>query len=211
MQGPRVAFYFRVSTKEQTFENQRLQLQNLAKVEGWQNVEIFHDVCTGSKGREQRRSFDRMLKLAEAREFDIVAAWSIDRMGRETKDLLNLCASAKDHGYTLYFQKDRVDTSTASGELFFTIVAAIAKFERERLRERTIAGMERARKQGKVPGQPKVETKNPEVLEQVRALRAQGKGIHKIAFATGLGRSTICRLIDEYHLDRLNALDNMAS
>lgn len=211
MDTKRVAFYFRVSTKEQTYENQRLELEKLAATEGWKDIEIFFDVCTGAYGRDVRRGFDKMLTLAEQGAFDIVAGWAVDRMGRETRDLLDLCASAKKHGFTLFFHKDRIDTATPVGEMFFTIVAAFAKFERERLRERTIAGMERARKQGKVIGCPKVEVKHPEMLDAVRELRAKGNSIHKIAHATGLGRGTICRLIDEYQLDRLTVLERATS
>lgn len=197
--NPRVAFYLRVSTREQTYENQLLQLQKLSELEGWENPEIFCDIFTGASSRENRKGFDTLLQAAEKKRFDIIASWSIDRMGRETKDLLELANLAQQKGFNLFFHKDRVDTATASGELFFTIAAGMAKFERRRLQERVIAGIQRAKatgtKSGKPIGRPS-QYNNEELTQLVHQLRAEGKGIKKIARLTGCAIGTVYKILE---------------
>lgn len=197
LSNPRVAFYMRVSKDEQAIENQTIELQKLADLEGWQDVTIFVDEgISGSVGREGRPGFDDLLHRASRGHFDIVAAWSLDRLGREPKDVFELTAlaSKRDKGFTIYLHKDRIDTGTAAGELFFTIMAGMAKFERRRLQERVIAGLERARAQGKTLGRPVVAT-DPELVERVMALHAQGKGKKKIAKEAGCAVGTVIKII----------------
>lgn len=191
----RVAFYLRVSTDGQTIENQQKELALLAELEGWQNVEIFQDEgISGSIGREGRPGFNELLYRAERRHFDVVAAWSLDRLGREPKDVFELTALASKKGFTIYLHKDRIDTSTAAGELFFTIMAGMAKFERRRMQERIKAGLERAKEQGKILGRPiKAGT---EIQDRIRELRADGLTVRAIAAEIGVGVGTVARTLD---------------
>jgi DNA invertase Pin-like site-specific DNA recombinase len=190
----RVAFYLRVSTDGQTIENQQRELELLAELEGWQNVEIFQDEgISGSLGREARPGFNELLYRAERRHFDVVAAWSLDRLGREPKDVFELTALASKKGFTIYLHKDRIDTSTAAGELFFTIMAGMAKFERRRLQERIKAGLERAKAQGKTLGRPV--TVAADTQQRIRELKESGKTVRAIASELGVGVGTVARAI----------------
>src|SRR5262245_30195516 len=86
----RVALYVRVSTDGQTTENQRRELANVAERHGWQIVEVFADEgVSGGKSRNDRPSFDALCKCVTRREFDLVAAWSVDRLGRSLQDLIS--------------------------------------------------------------------------------------------------------------------------
>jgi len=198
MKSKRVAFYVRVSTNEQTIENQLKELELLAELEGWNmdNVTIFQDEgFSGSMGREGRPGFDDLLYRASRGHFDIVAAWSLDRLGREPKDVFELTAMASKKGFIIYLHKDRIDTGTASGELFFTIMAGMAKFEKRRLQERVRAGLERARAAGKVLGRP-VKVEN-DTKAQIRALKAEGKTVRQIAAEVGIGVGSVARALQE--------------
>lgn len=193
----RVAFYVRVSKDDQTVDNQLKELRLLAELEGWDmaNVAIFQDDgISGSVGRDGRPGFNELLYRAGRGHFDIVAAWTIDRLGREPKDLFELTALATKRGFSIFLHKDRIDTDTASGELFFTVMAGLAKFERRRLQERVNAGLDRARAEGKVFGRPKI----PD--ERVRAIlraRQEGQGIRKIAASLKTGVGTVLRVLEE--------------
>jgi DNA invertase Pin-like site-specific DNA recombinase len=190
----RVAFYLRVSTDGQTIENQLKELNLLAELEEWQNVEIFSDEgLSGSLGREARPGFNELLHRAERRHFDVVAAWSLDRLGREPKDVFELTALASKKGFTIYLHKDRIDTSTAAGELFFTVMAGMAKFERRRLQERIKAGLERARDKGTRLGRPV--TVQEDTKERILELKAQGKTTREIASEVGVGLGSVARAV----------------
>jgi DNA invertase Pin-like site-specific DNA recombinase len=149
-------------------------------------------VC-GSLGRHERPGFNELLYRAERGHFDIVAAWSLDRLGREPKDVFELTAMASKRGFTIYLHKDRIDTSTAAGELFFTIMAGMAKFERRRLQERVRAGLERAKAQGKVLGRPV--TVDETVKGRIRELKTAGKTVRQIASELRVGVGTVARAI----------------
>lgn len=192
----RVAFYLRVSTDGQTTENQQKELNHLASLEGWENVEVFQDEgLSGSLGRDSRPGFNELLHRASRGHFDIVAAWSLDRLGREPKDVFELTAIAEKKGFTIYLHKDRIDTGTASGELFFTIMAGMAKFERRRLQERIKAGLERAKAQGKILGRPvKVVS---DTKQRIRELKAEGKTVREIAAEVGVGIGTVARALKD--------------
>lgn len=85
----RVAFYLRVSTRRQTVENQRLELERVAAKAGWSVIEVYQDEgISGAKDRDQRPAFDRLLKGANRRSFDVIAAWSVDRLGRSLQHLV---------------------------------------------------------------------------------------------------------------------------
>jgi DNA invertase Pin-like site-specific DNA recombinase len=196
---PRVAFYSRVSTKEQTTENQKQQLERICLTEEWDisKIECFEDTASGSKSRDERPGFDVLLKNASDGDYDIIAAWSIDRMGRKLQDLLELSTLAEKQGFTLYFYKDRVDTRTASGKFFFTIIGAVAEFERERIRERIHAGLDRAKAQGKAIGRPKRD--NPELIEAVISLRQNNMAINKIAKQAGCSVGKVLSILNSHN------------
>jgi DNA invertase Pin-like site-specific DNA recombinase len=173
------ALYVRVSTDGQTVENQTRELGQIAQRRGWQVVQTYSDVgISGSKGRDKRPGLDRMLKDANRRGFDLIMAWSIDRLGRSLIDLLHTVQSLEACGIDLYLDQQNIDTTTPTGKLMFQITGAFAEFERAMIRERVKLGLKRAVAQGKHLGRPSIsielERKAPRELRK-------GSGILKVA------------------------------
>ncbi len=191
----RAALYLRVSTGEQTTENQRRELLAAAERSGWQIVDIYEDAgISGAKGRDKRPEFDRLLKGAVRREFDVIMAWSVDRLGRSLRHLVEFLGEIHAKGVDLYCHQQGVDTTTPAGKAMFQMCGAFAEFERAMIQERVKAGLARARAQGKILGRPKV----AEAVEQsVRRLREAGVGKRKISKKLGIGVSTVMRVLNE--------------
>lgn len=191
----RVALYARVSTDAQTTENQLVELRAVAERNGWEVVAEYVDKgISGSKGRDGRPQFDRLLKAAARREFDMIASWSVDRLGRSLQHLVSFLGDIQAKGVGLYLHQQALDTSTPSGKALFQMCGVFAEFERAMIQERVKAGLQRAVKDGKTLGRPQVSRK---VTDEVLALRAQGLGMLKIAKAAGCGVSTVQRIINE--------------
>ena len=194
--GKRVALYLRVSTDDQTVENQRQELAAVAERRGWQVVEVYDDAgISGAKGRDKRPGLDRMLKDASRRKFDIVAAWAIDRLGRSLIDLLTTIESLHSCGVDLYLDQQNIDTTTPMGRLVFQVTGAFAEFEREMIRQRINAGIARAKAAGKRFGRPKTESATEESIR--RDLEAGEIGMLKIAEKHGVGSGTVQRIAKE--------------
>ena len=155
----RVALYARVSTKDkgQDHENQLIQLRAFAKSQHWSIVHEYVDRASGK--RSDREQFGKMFGAASRREFDVLAFWSLDRLSREgTVETLNHLQRLTGYGVDYRsFTEQYLDSTGIFKEAVIGILAAVAKQERVRLSERTIAGLERARSQGRVGGRPKVE------------------------------------------------------
>ncbi|MGQ0800056.1 MAG: recombinase family protein [Pseudomarimonas sp.] len=189
----RVALYLRVSTGGQTTEHQRRELEQVGAQAGWQIVGVYEDAgISGSKGRDKRPEFDRLLKDATRRKFDMVAAWSVDRLGRSLTDLIAFLQELKGTGVDLFLLRQALDTSTPSGRAMFGMLGVFAEFERAMIQERVKAGLATARAKGKRLGRPKVLA---EVESQIKALRQGGMGQAKIAREVGCGVSTVRRVI----------------
>lgn len=188
----RAALYLRVSTSEQTVENQRRDLQEAARRRGWTVVAVYQDeAISGSKGRDRRPQFDAMLKAAARREFDLVAAWSVDRLGRSLQDLLGFLGELHAKRIDLYLHQQGIDTGTPAGKAMFQMLGVFAEFERAIIVERVNAGMARARAQGKHMGRPTI----PAAKEAaVRDLLATGTGILKTARTVGVGVAAVQRI-----------------
>lgn len=188
----RVAFYVRVSTGEQTVENQIAELTAVAERIGWTVVAIFRDEgISGAKGRDRRPDFDRMLKAAVRREFDLLAAWSVDRLGRSLQDLVGALSELRGAGVDLYLHRQAVDTTTPAGRALFQMLGVFAEFEHAIIVERVRAGIARARAQGKHLGRPRIE---PKLERAILATLAAGSGINKTARAHGVGTGTVERV-----------------
>jgi DNA invertase Pin-like site-specific DNA recombinase len=191
-----VALYLRVSTDEQTVENQRQALTEAAERKGWRVVAEFADEgISGAKGREHRPGFDRLYKAMVRGKFDVVAAWSIDRLGRSLQDLISFLGELHGAGCDLYIDRQSVDTSTPAGKAMFQMLGVFAEFERALIRERVAAGIARAQrdgtKSGKAFGRPKI---SPEREAAVRASLAAGNGIRKTARLVGTGNATVAAI-----------------
>ena len=189
----RVGIYLRVSTKEQTTENQLIDLQRVATQRGWNIAETYIDHgISGSKGRDKRPAFDRLCKDATNGKLNLVAAWSIDRLGRSLQHVVTFLNELNAMNVDLYLHQQSVDSSTPGGKAMLSMCAVFAEFERNMIIERVSAGMVRAKAQGKVFGRPKVPTAKE---MEIRQLRALGHGIIKTAKLAGVGVSTVQRLV----------------
>src|SRR5580658_742767 len=156
--GKRVALYLRVSTSEQTTHNQRRELQAVAARHKWDVVEVFEDAgISGAKGRNQRPGLDAMMKAVTRREVDMVAAWSVDRLGRSLIDLLDFLRELHAKGVDLFLHQQGLDTSTPSGRAMFQMLGVFAEFERSMIRERVMAGLSRAKANGIQLGRRRLE------------------------------------------------------
>jgi DNA invertase Pin-like site-specific DNA recombinase len=188
----RVALYARVSTDEQTTENQLAELRAVAERAGWTIAQEYVDHgISGAKGRDQRPAFGRLCKAAMRRELDLIAAWSVDRLGRSLQDLVGFLGDLQAAGVDLYLHQQGLDTTTPAGKAMFQMCGVFAEFERAMIQERVQAGLARARAQGKTLGRPRV---SADVEARVRDLRAQGTGIKTIARNLGIGVSTVQRI-----------------
>ena len=191
----KAAFYLRVSTGEQTAENQRRELEAVAERTGWEVVEVYEDhALSGAKGRDTRPEFDRLLKDAARRRFDVVAAWSVDRLGRSLQDLIGFLAELHSLKVDLFLHQQGLDTTTPAGKAMFQMLGIFAEFERAMIQERVKAGLARARANGKKLGRPPIEAR---VEDAIRAARAEGKGKRKIAKEVGVGVGTVMRVLRE--------------
>lgn len=193
MSAKRVAFYLRVSTGEQTTANQRRELEAVAAKAGWNVVAVFEDAgISGAKGREQRPGYDALLKAVTRREVDMVAAWSVDRIGRSMPDLVSFLTELHARGADLYLHQQALDTSTPAGRAMFQMMGVFAEFERSMIQERVKAGLARTKAAGTKLGRPKVADATEAAI---KAARAEGKGIQKIAKELGVGVSVVQRVL----------------
>lgn len=193
MTTKRVAIYARVSTDGQDTENQLAELRTVAQRHGWEIVQTYVDHgISGAKGRDKRPQFDAMLKAANRRQFDLIASWSVDRLGRSLQDLVGFLSELHAKGVDLYLHQQNLDTSTPAGKAMFQMCGVFAEFERSMIQERVKAGLGRARAQGKTLGRPRV---GSDTEAAVRAARAAGKSIKAIARELGIGVGTVQRII----------------
>jgi DNA invertase Pin-like site-specific DNA recombinase len=189
----RVAIYLRVSTSKQDTDNQRRELEAVAERSGWQVARIYEDAgISGAKGRDKRPGQDAKMKSVNAREFDMVAAWSVDRLGRSLTDLLGILQGLQDKGIDLFLHQQGLDTSTTAGKAMFQMLGVFAEFERGIIRERVNAGLARAKAKGTKLGRRRVK---PSVEARIRELRVEGEGILKIARRLGIGTSVVQRVV----------------
>ena len=188
-----VGIYLRVSTNGQTTENQRRELEAVASRSGWQVVGIYEDHgISGAKGRDKRAAFDRLLKDATARKVNMIAAWSVDRIGRSLQHLVGFLNELQALGCDLYLHQQAIDTTTPSGRAMFQMCGVFAEFERCMIQERVNTGLARAKAEGKQLGRPRIKAS---LETRIKALRKQGVGMLKIAKQLGIGTSAVQRVV----------------
>ena len=183
----KAALYCRVSTFEQTTENQRLELTRYCEARGWTATEYLDAGVSGSK--ESRPALDRLLTDARRRRFDTLVVWRLDRLGRNLRHLILLLDELSALGVGFVSLNEGIDTTTPAGRLQLHILGAIAEFERERIRERVKLGMARAKAQGIRVGRPR------KAIPGVVAPR--GLTVRKAAELWGVSKSTAARRINE--------------
>lgn len=195
----RAGIYLRVSTKDQTTGNQQHELESVAKRRGWQIVGVYEDAgISGAKGGNDRPALNRLLTDARRGKLDVVMCWSIDRLGRSLKDLLETVDKLSRDNVDLYIDQNDLDTTTAAGKLLFHITGAFSEFERGLIQERVRAGIKRAKdsgtKSGLPIGRPKLDDK---LRDKIKRLRQEGLSVAKVAEQVGVGRSTVKRIQKE--------------
>jgi DNA invertase Pin-like site-specific DNA recombinase len=199
----RVALYLRVSTDGQSTALRRRELLEASKYRGWTVTEVYEDAgVSGTKGREQRPAFDRLCRDAVRRRFDVIAAWSVDRLGRSLQDLVAFLGDTHGAGVNLYLHQQAVDTTTPAGRALFQMMGVFAEFERAMIRDRVKAGLDAARAKGVRLGAPR---KGNNVVASIERARAKGLSIRAIADKLGVGIGTVHRVIKGEHVSQQQA------
>ncbi len=190
----RIAIYARCSTITQHAENQLLELRTLCTKLGYTIVQEYTDNgISGAKSRDERPALDLLLKDATRRKFDMVMCWSIDRLGRSLQHLVEILNELQALKIDLYFQQQGMDTSTPSGRMIFSVFGAIGEFERNLIRERVLAGQQRAKENGVKLGRPS--KMNDGMRSAVKLLREKGMGIKQIARELQIGVGTVYSVV----------------
>jgi len=188
----RAALYLRVSTDQQTTDNQERELREIAERSGWEVVEVYKDHgISGAKGRDKRPAFDALCKDASRRRFDIVMAWSVDRLGRSLQDLIGFLSELHALGIDLFLHQQGIDTTTPAGKAMFQMMGVFAEFERAMIRDRVNSGLARARAEGKTLGRPKLDERS---TNAIRLALANGDSIRKVAMAYKVSVGTVHRI-----------------
>jgi DNA invertase Pin-like site-specific DNA recombinase len=204
----RVGIYLRVSTDGQTTQNQRRELEAVAARSGWEVVDFYEDAgISGSNGRDKRPGFDRLLNDATARKINMVAAWSVDRLGRSLQHLVGFLNDLQALNCHLYLHQQAIDTTTPSGRAMFQMCGVFAEFERSMIVERVNAGLARAKANGVKLGRGNRKDRKrsadekrwgmsrPELQTRILRLRKQDMGLVKIGRTLGVGTSVVQRVL----------------
>jgi DNA invertase Pin-like site-specific DNA recombinase len=183
----RAAIYARVSTLDQTTENQLVELRRYVEVRGWAATEYVDEGVSGAKDR--RPALDALVLDARRRRFDVVVCWRLDRLGRNLKHLITLLEDFEALGVAFVSLAEGIDATTPAGRLQMHILGAIAEFERARIAERVRLGLARVKAQGRRLGRPKIEVTE----EQLAAVA--GLSVRQAAKRLGISPSTVYRRI----------------
>jgi len=185
----RVAIYARVSTDSQTVENQLQELHSVAVRHAWDVAAVFTDEgISGAKGRDKRPGYDALLTGVTRRDYDMIACWSVDRLGRSLPDLVGFLGEIRAKGVDLYLHQQGLDTSTSAGRALFGMLSVFAEFERAMIRERIMAGLRRTtKKSGRKP-------MGDDRLEAIKGSLANGVGIRATARAHGASPTTVIKI-----------------
>ena len=187
----RCVIYSRVSTSNQEVENQIKLLKEICERKGYQLVDVISDVMSGTKGRADRKGFDKLIKGSIKKEWDSVIVWSVDRLGRSLKDLVSFLDEINSVGCDLYIHQSGLDTSTPSGKMMFQMIGVFAEFERSMISERVKLGLARTDKK---LGRPT--NMNTGMIESVKFMRGKGVGIKKIASDLSIGVGTVYKVLE---------------
>lgn len=181
----RAAIYARVSTTDQTCENQLIELRKYVQARGWAVVEFVDDAVSGATDR--RPALDRLVADARRRRFDVLVVWRLDRLGRNLKHLVTLLEDVQAVGIAFVSLGEGIDCTTAAGRLQLHVLAALAEFERARIAERVRAGLARVRASGKRLGRPAAN------LAVADVVRTGHQSVRDAARALGVSRSVVHR------------------
>ena len=183
--------YSRISKSSQEVEKQINLLKEISKQKGFELVDVISDVMSGSKGRNERKGFDKLIKGSIRKEWDSILVWSVDRLGRSLKDLVSFLDEINSVGCDLYIHQSGLDTSTPSGRMMFQMIGVFAEFERTMISERVKLGLARTDKK---LGRPT--NMNDGMVSSVKFMREKGIGIKKIASDLQIGVGTVYKVLE---------------
>ena len=190
----RVAIYARVSTSDQTCDNQLHDLRDYCRARGWTDVREFVD--TGISGTKERRpALDKLMVEVKARRIDVVVVAAFDRFGRSVRHLVEALDLFHHLGVEFISLREHVDTGSALGQAIFTIIAAIAQLERSLIVERVKAGLRRARAEGKRLGRPRLRVD----VRHLERIVEQGLPVRAAAKELGISPSSFLRLARQHY------------
>jgi DNA invertase Pin-like site-specific DNA recombinase len=192
----KAVIYSRVSTNEQTVENQLKVLREVAEKRGLEVVrEISDEGISGAKGRDERQGFDELIKGSVKNEWDIILVWDVSRLGRSLKHLVSFLEDIQSARCDMYIHQSGIDTSTASGKMMFGMLSVFSEFERSMIRERVIAGQQRAVANGVKLGRKT--NVNDGIITAVYHMRQNNVPIKRIAKDLQIGVGTVYKILDE--------------
>jgi DNA invertase Pin-like site-specific DNA recombinase len=189
----RAAVYARVSTLDQHAENQLTELREYVERRGWTATEFVDVGVSGAKDR--RPALDELLKAGRRRRFDVLVCWRLDRLGRNLRHLILLLDELQALGIGFVTLGEGIDTSTPAGRLQLHILSAIAEFERSRIQERVVAGLARAKAQGRKLGRPERH------MDSERLATVRGLPVREAARRLGIPRTTLQRALARIPLE----------
>ena len=199
----RVAIYARVSTDKQQTSNQVLVLKEIAERSGYNIIQIYEDKgISGSKGREDRPALNQMMKDATHRKFELLMCWDISRLGRSVTHLIEIMNELNAIKIDMSFSQQSIDTQTSSGRMIFGIFSSLASFEREMIRERVVAGLDRAKKNGVKLGRPS--SLNDGLKQAVLILKDKGVGVRETCRKLCIGCATYYKVVEENRNEKLS-------
>jgi len=191
----KVGCYYRVSTKNQTILNQKLELESLAERMGYEIVAEYKDEgISGAKNRDERPALNAMMKDAVRGKFEMILCYDLSRLGRNLEELIRIMNEMNSLNINLFFYREAINTDTSSGKLMFSMFGVLAQWEKSLISERIISGINRARTQGKKIGRPS--TFNEGLMQAVRKMREKGMGIVAISRTLGIGVSSVYRSLE---------------
>ena len=188
----KVVIYTRVSTDVQNHDSQLQELRDYCMRRGWTNVEEISDTISGAK--TGRKGLDHLMALVRRGTLDIVVVFRLDRLGRSLSHLAGVISEFTAHNVALVVPAQGIDTSGANSaaRLQLNILCAVAEFERDLIRERTLAGLVAARKRGARLGRPR---SIDQYRDQVIELKGRGMSRRAIAGELGIPASNVGRLL----------------
>ena len=185
----KVAIFVRVSSQQQTTENQKLELYEVCERNDWTVVEEYNETISGTKSVDDRVELKRMLEDASRRKFQKLVVWSVDRLGRNMKHLVTVLSQMKDLDIDIYSYKQGIDTSTTMGSSFFYMVGIFSELENNMRSERQKIGIRRALENGAKFGRKSKLTKA--VVNKIFNLRQEGLSMRKISKEMDLSLATV--------------------
>jgi len=189
----KVSILSRVSTSSQDNESGLEELRSLCEKSGYEIVEEYVEVVSGSKGKEDRKELQRMLSDCKKRKFEKVIVWELSRLGRSLSNLVSTLQEMNDCGVDLYSVREGIDTSTSMGKTMFGLIGVFSEFELGVRKDRVNRGIEHYRKTNETWGRPKSYT--VEFKNNVVELKDSGLSLRKISSQLDCSTSLVQRVL----------------